>query len=76
MTNRVNITEEVPNVDSYRWIVSGLELHKRDPRRRLFYEGGRLCCGRFRQRLFGTLDAAKVWCADHGLHWRVQPFDY
>jgi hypothetical protein len=69
---KVRIIEEVPHVDSYRWFVSHVgSLHEKDVRRKFFYNRRES----FDPPRFLYLDDAKVWCADHGLHWEVERFE-
>ena len=71
MVTRVDIIEEVPGVEEYRWLVSGVGLPKADRRCKLFKNAA----GTYSSPKFDTLDEAKVWCADHGFHWRVERFE-
>jgi len=71
MTNRVDIVEEVPGIEEYRWLVSRVTLPKTDPRRALFEINGRYDSPKFQ-----TLDDAKVWCADRGFFWNVERFEW
>jgi len=72
---RVDIIEEVPGIDYYRWLVClphspiNRRFPDRDPRIRFFYDDPCPRCGDYKPRRFDTIEQAKVWCADHGLHW-------